>query len=148
MGYLIYYVLEGKISKLNYHFPGLVLVLLIVASYSVLLLTAFVSVEEPCVWSEVTVEQSDNLLFISGTVTHDGEHAEYLQYQLNLERSGISGTTSTSQSGRIRVEPGEHTGISTIRINAGKGDICRITLKILDTEEKTISTSNLRFEIK
>lgn len=148
MGYLIYCVLEGKIKQIFCVILGTSLVLLFAAFISAFLLAANLPERPPHVKSELTIEQSDDLLFISGRVINDGEHTEHLRYELEMERSGASGATKTAQSGRIQVEPGEQSGISTTRVNAGKGDASRIFLTITDTDENVVSTSNLIFTIK
>ena len=98
--------------------------------------------------SEIIVEQSDNILLVSGRVFNHGKYEQTLEYRLELERSGTSGTSRTAQSGRIRLEPGGQTGISETRVNAGRNDTCRITLTILDDRESIVSTSNVVFSIK
>lgn len=146
-GFFIYYSDERNAQRLLYRlqsvFPLLLAGLILLNFNSAL----FTSDEQADVKSELIIEQIDNRLVISGSVTNLGEHSETLHYQLELERKGASGMTKSSQSGRLSIDAGESAGVSTSRVNTGKGDTCRISLIVKDTEEEVVSTSNLVFKI-
>lgn len=98
--------------------------------------------------SELIVEKEDQFLLISGNVFNEGERLEEVGYQLNVERTGASGVSSSSQSGVIEVESGGKSEISSTSINATKGDTCRLTLIIRNELEDVVSTSRLMITIK
>ena len=98
--------------------------------------------------SELIVEKEGKNLHISGNVFNDGVRTEEVGYQLEVERTGVSGVVSTSQSGVIEVEGGEKSKISGTSINAAKGDTCRLKLIIRNELEEITSTSRLVITIK
>ncbi len=93
--------------------------------------------------SELVVEQSEEMLHITGTVTNEGGESAELTYHLDIERKGEAGSSNSSQSGALSVGSGQTEDVSSVRINFGDGDICYITLTVRDDQNEKVSSSKL-----
>ena len=75
-----------------------------------------------------------------------------VRYQLVTRKKGRSGTSSSTQSGRVSLKAGEKKGLCRVGLNIQPGDEYRLHLKIFKDgrvvaeEKKSLSGSTLQFE--
>lgn len=111
------------------------------------IMTTIIAMEDSLILNQLKVDRTEEHLLIGGLVENIGSSTEELTYHLDVEKSGSSGTTRTSQSGKLQIEAGSTSEISTTRIGIRTGDHGTITLKIKDESEEVVSSSSLNFEI-
>lgn len=111
------------------------------------IMTTIIAMEDSLILNQLKVDRTENHLLIGGLVENIGTQSEELTYHLDVEKSGSSGTSRTSQSGKFELEAGDTTEISTTQIGIQMGDNGTIILKIRDKDGEVVSSSTLNFEI-
>ena len=82
-------------------------------------------------------------LLIQGMFLNQSEQPVKIHYQLNIKKSGISGKTSSKQSGKELIEPSEEIVLATTTLNTTKADSYKIELEIFDADSLIASDAIL-----
>jgi hypothetical protein len=67
--------------------------------------------------------------FVGSLMNYTGNEIE-CSYELQVARTGRSGSSSSFQKGKVTAKPGKETILSSSSVNIGKTDCCRVTLLV------------------
>lgn len=98
--------------------------------------------------AKIRTERDSSMLKVTGVYTNESEKPVKLSYKLKMERSGKSGTSSSSQGGQFEAKAGEEKELSVSSINISEGDSLKLHLSITDPEGKLVAEKTLEEEIK
>lgn len=98
--------------------------------------------------AKIRTERDSSMLKVTGVYTNESEKPVKLSYKLKMERSGKSGTSSSSQGGQFEAKAGEEKELSVSSINISEGDSLKLHLSITDLEGKLVAEKTLEEEIK
>ncbi len=73
-------------------------------------------------------------LLIQGMFQNQSGKPIKIRYQLEISKSGVSGKSSSKQSGKEIIAPLEEVVLATTTMNAGKADSYKIELEIFDAD--------------
>lgn len=79
---------------------------------------------------------------VQGAFVNDSTWTDELAYELNVRRTGESGTTQTTQSGTFETAPGQTDTLSTVRVSVQTGD--RIELHLTIRQDGTLVDEDRR----
>ena len=94
--------------------------------------------------ARIGIEVSNSLLTISGNYRNNTNLPVYYYYELNVTKKNSVNSSNNLQSGRISVQPGVETVLSTSKINYTDSDVFEIELHIIN-EGKIICTQKTQF---
>jgi hypothetical protein len=113
--------------------------------WSLLLATGTIAMATPIpvrVWTEVTT-QSDLWTVVPHVEASPGRA---LDYEILAKKSGRSGTSNTSQSGKLTVGAEGSSALATLSIGVGSEDRCDVEIKVFEDSE-VVGTIKLRLPL-
>ncbi|MFC3152540.1 curli-like amyloid fiber formation chaperone CsgH [Litoribrevibacter euphylliae] len=85
----------------------------------------------------------DNLLTVQPTAVCDCQQT--FIYKLTSKKSGSSGTSTSSQSGRFDTQPNQPTELSLLRFNISADSQYKLELTVTDIEGKLMAEKTLEY---
>jgi hypothetical protein len=80
--------------------------------------------------ARLLVERQGERVRVQGAFTNDGTGKGMLTYELDVRRTGDTGTSQSTQSGQFETAPGQTDTLSTVQVNVQPGDRMALHLTI------------------